>query len=226
MRLAVAGKLVQVQPRIQVHAFHDDRLAIRQALHSAPSFRAPSKKPPLRTLYVCEPIQRLFLLIMQQWYRQSMPHKSSTPSACSDHCLSICLAGMTVMSSEWSCLGKAAVQAFAHDTALAQVLPHNVWALQVCPLPKGYRLQRPLVCHAHELQRRSTLVSGASGNLSGTSCTDSNTYSAADDTQGKEMCRMQTLNDPRAPLVSAYLIKRISLQDIGHVQAGRQLLRQ
>ena len=44
MRLAVAGKLVQVQPGIQVHAFHDDGLAIRQALHSTVGFRRWKEK--------------------------------------------------------------------------------------------------------------------------------------------------------------------------------------
>ena len=46
MRLAVAGKLVQVQPGIQVHAFHDDGLAIRQALHSTLGFRTWKQKAP------------------------------------------------------------------------------------------------------------------------------------------------------------------------------------
>lgn len=44
MSLAVAGKFVQVQAWIQVHALHDDGLAIQDALHSSPKWWAVQRK--------------------------------------------------------------------------------------------------------------------------------------------------------------------------------------
>ena len=59
--------------------------------------------------------------------------------------------------SHWRCmrtfsyLGKAAVQALTHDTALAQKFPDEGGPLQVCPVPEWGQLQRPVLRHAHEL---------------------------------------------------------------------------